>query len=72
MQRLCEVLSCYRGGRDVTILGERYGYGYEYGYGKKETTAKGTQECSNAFHISCLFCDIYVFFEVAFYQQFIV
>ncbi|XP_037295638.1 beta-1,3-glucosyltransferase-like isoform X2 [Manduca sexta] len=37
VQRLCEVLSCYRGGADVTILGERYGYGY----GKKETAAKG-------------------------------
>lgn len=37
VQRLCEVLSCYRGGADVTVLGERYGYGY----GKKETAAKG-------------------------------
>ncbi|KAH9629241.1 hypothetical protein HF086_008323, partial [Spodoptera exigua] len=37
VQRLCEVLSCYRGGDDVTVLGERYGYGY----GKKETAAKG-------------------------------
>ncbi|CAH2990435.1 unnamed protein product [Chilo suppressalis] len=37
VQRLCEVLSCYRGGDDVTILGERYGYGY----GKIETAAKG-------------------------------
>ncbi|XP_031768342.2 beta-1,3-glucosyltransferase isoform X1 [Galleria mellonella] len=37
VHRLCEVLSCYRGGSDVTILGERYGYGY----GKKETAAKG-------------------------------
>ncbi|XP_063822108.1 beta-1,3-glucosyltransferase [Ostrinia nubilalis] len=37
VQRLCEVLSCYRGGSDITILGERYGYGY----GKKETAAKG-------------------------------
>lgn len=31
------MLSCYRGGDDVTILGERYGYGYM----KKETAAKG-------------------------------
>ncbi|XP_039746735.1 beta-1,3-glucosyltransferase isoform X2 [Pararge aegeria] len=37
VQRLCEVLSCYRGGSDVTVLGERYGYGY----GKRETAAKG-------------------------------
>ncbi|XP_072944485.1 beta-1,3-glucosyltransferase isoform X2 [Epargyreus clarus] len=37
VQRLCELLSCYRGGNDVTVLGERYGYGY----GKKETFAKG-------------------------------
>ncbi|KAL0842465.1 hypothetical protein ABMA28_014561 [Loxostege sticticalis] len=37
VQRLCEVLSCYRGGSDITVLGERYGYGY----GKKETAAKG-------------------------------
>ncbi|XP_023945454.2 beta-1,3-glucosyltransferase isoform X4 [Bicyclus anynana] len=37
VQRLCELLSCYRGGDDVTVLGERYGYGY----GKRETAAKG-------------------------------
>lgn len=37
VQRLCEVLSCYRGGSDITVLGERYGYGY----GKKETASKG-------------------------------
>lgn len=37
VQRLCEVLSCYRGGSDITVIGERYGYGY----GKKETAAKG-------------------------------
>ncbi|XP_045491160.1 uncharacterized protein LOC123691026 [Colias croceus] len=37
VRRLCEVLSCYRGGGDVTILGERYGYGY----GKTETASKG-------------------------------
>lgn len=37
VQRLCEVLSCYRGGDDVSVLGERYGYGY----GKKETASKG-------------------------------
>ncbi|KAJ8722395.1 hypothetical protein PYW07_003575 [Mythimna separata] len=38
VQRLCEVLSCYRGGPDdSTVLGERYGYGY----GKRETAAKG-------------------------------
>ncbi|XP_045445585.1 beta-1,3-glucosyltransferase [Melitaea cinxia] len=37
VQRLCEVLSCYRGGDDVTVLGERYGYGY----GKKERLGKG-------------------------------
>ncbi|KAJ0180784.1 hypothetical protein K1T71_004188 [Dendrolimus kikuchii] len=37
VQRLCEVLSCYRSGSDITVLGERYGYGY----GKKETAAKG-------------------------------
>ncbi|CAK1545068.1 unnamed protein product [Leptosia nina] len=37
VQRLCEVLSCYRGGGDVTVLGERYGYGY----GKKDTANKG-------------------------------
>lgn len=40
VQRLCEMLSCYRGGGDVTILGERYGYGY----GKKETAAKGKRK----------------------------
>ncbi|XP_014370854.2 beta-1,3-glucosyltransferase [Papilio machaon] len=37
VQRLCEVLSCYRGGAALTVLGERYGYGY----GKRETAAKG-------------------------------
>ncbi|XP_026747763.1 beta-1,3-glucosyltransferase isoform X2 [Trichoplusia ni] len=37
VQRLCEFLSCYRGGSDLTVLGERYGYGY----GKRETAAKG-------------------------------
>nr|BAM19895.1 unknown unsecreted protein [Papilio xuthus] len=37
VQRLCEVLSCYRGGAALTLLGERYGYGY----GKRETAAKG-------------------------------
>ncbi|VVC94360.1 beta-1,3-glucosyltransferase [Leptidea sinapis] len=37
VQRLCEILSCYRGGDDVTVLGERYGYGY----GNKETASKG-------------------------------
>ncbi|KAJ2953033.1 hypothetical protein O0L34_g7424 [Tuta absoluta] len=37
VQRLCEVLSCYRGGADFTVVGERYGYGY----GKKETASKG-------------------------------
>ncbi|XP_047527906.1 beta-1,3-glucosyltransferase [Vanessa atalanta] len=37
VQRLCELLSCYRGGSDITVLGERYGYGY----GKKETVGKG-------------------------------
>ncbi|XP_068629634.1 beta-1,3-glucosyltransferase [Battus philenor] len=37
VQRLCEVLSCYRGGPDLTVIGERYGYGF----GKRETAAKG-------------------------------
>ncbi|XP_045533351.1 beta-1,3-glucosyltransferase isoform X3 [Pieris brassicae] len=37
VQRLSEVLSCYRGGGDVTVLGERYGYGY----GKKDAIHKG-------------------------------
>lgn len=37
VQRLCEVLSCLRGGTEMTIGGERYGYGY----GKKETANKG-------------------------------
>ncbi|XP_048479530.1 beta-1,3-glucosyltransferase [Plutella xylostella] len=37
VQRLTEVLSCYRGGDDVTLLGERYGYGY----GKKQSVGKG-------------------------------
>ncbi|CAG5051020.1 unnamed protein product, partial [Parnassius apollo] len=37
VQRLCEVLSCYRGGQDRTVIGERYGYGY----GNIETAAKG-------------------------------
>ncbi|XP_026329722.1 beta-1,3-glucosyltransferase isoform X2 [Hyposmocoma kahamanoa] len=42
VQRLCEVLSCFRGGSDVTVVGERYGYGvwnketglrgYDHGY----------------------------------------
>ncbi|XP_061711644.1 beta-1,3-glucosyltransferase isoform X1 [Cydia pomonella] len=37
VQRLCEILSCYRGGTDITVIGERYGYGYV----NKETAAKG-------------------------------
>ncbi|XP_060800336.1 beta-1,3-glucosyltransferase isoform X1 [Amyelois transitella] len=37
VQRLCEVLSCYRGGADVTVIGERYGYGY----GKTNGANKG-------------------------------
>ncbi|XP_038215958.1 beta-1,3-glucosyltransferase isoform X1 [Zerene cesonia] len=37
VRRLCEVLSCYRGGGDVTVLGERYGYGY----GKPDAAGKG-------------------------------
>ncbi|XP_041977261.1 beta-1,3-glucosyltransferase isoform X2 [Aricia agestis] len=37
VRRLCEMLSCYRGGADNMMLGERYGYGY----GKKETAGKG-------------------------------
>ncbi|XP_073943631.1 beta-1,3-glucosyltransferase-like isoform X2 [Choristoneura fumiferana] len=28
VQRLCEVLSCYRGGNDYAAIGERYGYRY--------------------------------------------
>ncbi|XP_032514054.2 beta-1,3-glucosyltransferase isoform X1 [Danaus plexippus] len=37
IQRLREILTCYRGGYDVTVIAERYGYGY----GKKISGGKG-------------------------------
>ncbi|GBP17192.1 Beta-1,3-glucosyltransferase [Eumeta japonica] len=37
VERLCEILSCARGGEHATVLGERYGYGYT----KKDTLYKG-------------------------------
>ncbi|CAG9585048.1 unnamed protein product [Danaus chrysippus] len=45
VQRLREILTCYRGGYDITVIAERYGYGY----GKKNLRRKSIVESNHSY-----------------------